>query len=347
MIYFAYTEHQDLYNHLIHYFLKVTAFKNSKSLDKVIRNSIDKRLWREQYYKCKTAYLHLYSWSDDSLSHELSIFEESILYQFLQYIAQFQNLSTFKQNFFDEKGRELIKEAAKKDKENMEEEFDDWDTYDFEESYYHLINYEDALFRDCDFTTLDYLFSLHDLGNEKLEKHLGIYLDDFFELLPLDIQKKYVTGKITLYGNVFQFLKFFKEQITYHNLWKLFWNKNQMVSLQKIWSIVDNLLTAYFYNKNLQYLWNSSIDDEITFEIFQRFREEKKMILHFVTLDKYIYEDDIIHFDDESNQKKRIFYIFLCFNEREIQFLYNKERELDGICYDIFDLRVKKTASQK
>ena len=63
---------------------------------------------------------------------------------------------------------------------------------------------------------------------------LGINIDYYFELLPMDIQEQYKTKHITLTSEISSMLKYIEKRIRYGNLYKLFWENNHPVKEERI-----------------------------------------------------------------------------------------------------------------
>jgi hypothetical protein len=149
----------------------------------------------------------------------MNAIHEFVLYKFIDYMGDLQTeLSDFNQIYFNERCHILIKEASQlefeKDCELTLEEH--------EESFYDVLYYSDLLFTDTDFLMIDTLYNNRKLGNINIEKVLGINMDYYFELLPIDIQEQYKTKQISLTGEVSSMLKYITERVQYGNLYKLF-----------------------------------------------------------------------------------------------------------------------------
>lgn len=120
----------------------------------------------------------------------------------------------------------LIKKAAT-------EEYEYNNEFSVEENikyFCDVSNYIDDLFIDTDFNFLDKIYNLRNQGNIILKERLGINIDFYYEILPLDIQKKYQTKHITLKSEVEEMLTFFQRKIYHGSLYKLFWKDDKPVN---------------------------------------------------------------------------------------------------------------------
>lgn len=184
------TPHQKAFNYIIHHFLEVEVFNDETDLGDIIEELLPKYLYREQYAKCVKVFQELFYWTKDTFYHEMNSFHEFVLYKFINYIADLQDeLDEFNQIYFSERCHLLIKEASQIDFQNDEE----LTLEEHEQSFYEVFYYSDYLFTDTDFLFIDLLYNNRKLGSNHLEEHLGINIDYYFDLLPLDIQKEYKT----------------------------------------------------------------------------------------------------------------------------------------------------------
>lgn len=358
MIVFPMTNHDKLYNYVIHNFLKKTAFKNPKSLDRIMKRTLYKTLYREQYYRCKTAYEHLYELTQNKETKTLKLLENVVLCLFLDYISYFEDEPEFKDYFFDQKANKLIKQAAKEDKKE-DEIYDGKELYDYdyEEKYYEVSGYEDSLFSDTDFRSLSKLYNSYDYSEEKILYYLGTNLDYYYELLPMDIQNKYITKNITLYGNTCDFVDFVKDQVENHELWKIFWNNKEPINLDQIGTIIDNLMTSYYYDKGVEYYWNFYVDKYLDFKIKKRFHENQVLLLRFITPGNFMNKKYLKELLDTQEDYYKVIYVFMAFTEKEYKkinwFINNVINQKQGdlyiqhyINYQRYDIRPKESASK-
>lgn len=179
-----------------------------------------KYLYREQYNECIKILKELYQWTNDKFYHEMTAFHEIALNGFLEYMSDIQSdCPKFKKLYFNKKLRKMIKKAAIDD---MNEIDDDFNLKDLEDMYYDINSYADNLFIDMDFLFLDLIYNNHKMGSTLIEDKLGINLDYYFEILPLDIQKQYKTKHITLSGEISSLLDYIENRIHNGNLNQLF-----------------------------------------------------------------------------------------------------------------------------
>lgn len=73
------TEHQELYNHIIHNFLLIEVFNEETDVGDVLEDLLPKYLFREQYCKCVEALEEIFLWTADGFYHEMNAYHEIIL----------------------------------------------------------------------------------------------------------------------------------------------------------------------------------------------------------------------------------------------------------------------------
>ena len=78
-------------------------------------------------------------------------------------------------------------------------------------------------------------------GDVDIEGQMGINIDYYFELLPLDIQERYKTKHITLTGEIEGLLKYIDNRVHHGNLYKLFWEKGVPVNESRVQLILENV----------------------------------------------------------------------------------------------------------
>lgn len=233
-------KHFELYNYIIHDFLKIEIFgiEDEEAISDMAECIYPKYLYREQYNKCIKILKELYQWTNDKFYHEMTAFHEIALNGFLEYMSDIQSgCPKFKKLYFNKKLRKMIKKAAKDD---MNEIDDDFNLKDLEDMYYDINSYADNLFIDMDFLFLDLIYNNHKMGSTLIENKLGINLDYYFEILPLDIQKQYKTKHITLSGEISSLLDYIENRIHNGNLNQLFWVDNRPVNEERIHLILEN-----------------------------------------------------------------------------------------------------------
>lgn len=352
MIYFN-TEHIDAYNYIIHRFLELEVFKNDSDLENMINLILPKYLRREQYQKCEQAFKDLYFYSKSKETLTMNAFHELVLYKFISYMEDKQNDDMdFDETYFDNKFRTMVQKASEYECEHYD--FDD-DFYS-EDYFYDVSEYSEKIFRDTDFLFLDSLYNQRNFGNTGLEEKLGINIDYYFDLLPLDIQKQFKTTHITLSAEVFGFLEYFEKKIKYGSLLDLFWENDEPVDNEKIRIIFDNIMTSYFVNEDIEILWKSSVyEDIIRFEIYKRRHEEKIFLLEIRRANKsYLKEGYEKELMGKCEKYKNANYIVLCFddleNKQTDEFISHNVYTDEYILYlniDKYDLRKKLPASKR
>ena len=118
------TEHLELYNYIVHIFLKKEIFDDNANIEHItdmyigdmIEGFIPKYLFREQYSKCIEIFKELYYWTEDVFYHQMSAFHEVALYQFIDYMADLrEEIEQFDSIYFDETSHTLIKTIAQQE----------------------------------------------------------------------------------------------------------------------------------------------------------------------------------------------------------------------------------------
>lgn len=174
----------------------------------------------------------------------------------------------------------------------------------------------------------------------------------------MDIQKKYDSKHITLTGEVSEFLGFVEQRINNGNLYKLFWSDNIPVNEGRIHLILENIMSAYFYNKNIDISREAVIGTgKVDFKLFKSNEEDEKVLIE-VKLAKSTrlqsgYEKQLVDYM-LSSEYRNAFYIIACFNDEEYEKTLKFIREniyTDTyqmyINISILDLRKRKVPSAK
>lgn len=171
MIYFE-TNHQKLFNYLIHHFLEIEFFEFPEEID--LSWYLPEKFLEENQEKCLQTIEELYNWTDDNTEEELGPFHEYILSHFIDEISDFQeDLEDFNDIYFDDKALKLMDLAIQEDYKNDEDaEFMTYKEYKKEmlELYQDVHIYPDYLFRDLDCRLIDKIYNNHKDGNLFLEK---------------------------------------------------------------------------------------------------------------------------------------------------------------------------------
>lgn len=352
MILFA-TYHQDVYNYILHNFLEVEIFNEETDIGDIIEEILPKYLYREQYHKCVKTLEELYYWTGDTFYHHMNAIHEFVLHKFIDYMADLQKeLPEFNQIYFDERCHSLIKEASQTEfKESCELTIEECESY-----FYDVFFYPDSLFTDTDFLFIDSLYNNRKLGNTNIEKVLGINIDYYFELLPIDIQEQYKTKHITLTGEVSSMLKYITERIQYGNLYKLFWENDVPVKEERIQLILENIMDAYFYNQEVEITREAVLGNgRVDFKLFKNINEDEKVLVEIKRASssylKKGYEKQLTDYM-LSTKYKNAFYLITCFTDDEYdkskrfirEHVYTDTVQL-YINISILDFRKRKPAS--
>ena len=132
-----------------------------------------------------------------------------------------EEIEQFDSIYFDETSHTLIKTIAQQEYNDAKERAATASSFDLETEdvlsleeycnfYYDVFYYPDLLFTDLDFKLIPTLYNRRFYGDVSLEKYMGINIDFYFDILPLDIQKQYQTGHITLTQEVSTLLDILK-----------------------------------------------------------------------------------------------------------------------------------------
>lgn len=325
------TKHFELYNYIIHDFLEIEIFgiDDEEVISDVAECIYPKYLYREQYNECIKILKELYQWTNDKFYHEMTAFHEIALNGFLEYMSDIQSdCPKFKKLYFNKKLRKMIKKAAIDD---MNEIDDDFNLKDLEDMYYDINSYADNLFIDMDFLFLDLIYNNHKMGSTLIEDKLGINLDYYFEILPLDIQKQYKTKHITLSGEISSLLDYIENRIHNGNLNQLFWVDNRPVNEERIHLILENIMDAYFHNKDIEITREALVGNgKVDFSLLKNDNEKEKILIEVKRANssylKKGYENQLTKYMYASNCKNA-FYLIACFTDSEYNTAYKFIRE--------------------
>lgn len=325
------TKHFELYNYIIHDFLEIEIFgiDDEEVISDMAECIYPQYLYREQYNECIKILKELYQWTNDKFYHEMTAFHEIALNGFLEYMSDIQSdCPKFKKLYFNKKLRKMIKEAAIDD---MNEIDDDFNLKDLEDMYYDINSYADNLFIDMDFLFLDLIYNNHKTGSTLIEDKLGINLDYYFEILPLDIQKQYKTKHITLSGEISSLLDYIENRIHNGNLNQLFWVDNRPVKEERIHLILENIMDAYFHNKDIEITRETLVGNgKVDFSLLKNDNEKEKILIEVKRANssylKKGYENQLTKYMYASNCKNA-FYLIACFTDSEYNTAYKFIRE--------------------
>lgn len=370
------TEHIELYNYIVHEFLKKEIFNNNTNIEGIndmdvgdmIEGLMPKYLFREQYLKCVEIFKELFYWTEDRFYHRMNAFHELSLYQFIDYMANLrEEIEEFDTIYFDEKCHASIREIAEldyKEEKELSEKLsllsikkDDVTSLEEHQShYYDVFYYPDVFFTDTDFKIIPLLYNNRVLGDSSIEDLMGINIDFYFDILPMDIQKQFKTGHITLTSEISAMLEYIESKVQYGNLYKLFWENGRPVKEDRIQIILDNIMDAYFYNQEIDITREASLGNgEVDFKLYRNNHEDEKILIEIKKANnpylKKGYEKQLTDYM-LSSKYKNAFYVIACFTDEEYErvmrfikeHIYTDTIQL-YINISILDLRIRKTAS--
>lgn len=312
MIYFKSTDKNKMYNYILHYLLD-EAWNNLKSMDALIDNIIPAFFRREHYTLCNEAMQDLYEWTDDEYIHELKAIHEYILYYAILLFSEYND--NFMRNlYFNEEFDKIVEETLAKDCDDVKPDY-------IKESYYRIDNYIDDLFIDLDFILIEHSYNSYKRELDIFLQDCGVNLDYYYDLLPIDIQKKYKTGHILLYGDIFEMISYIIDRIENGDLLKLLWNKNKPISEQKIQLVLDSIICAYFETQEIELFWQSiNTNGAIQFEFWKRRYKDKKVLMSLrIANDKYLVEGYERILMNQSKNYDNAYYLFFCFTDDQYE----------------------------
>lgn len=353
-----YTSDLKMSNYVIHHFLEIeleNTKENDEDIGDLLEGFVPTYLFREQYRKCCKVFNDLIEWTNDDFLHSMTAFHETILFYFLNYLSEYHKdigSKNFKKIYFDKQARSLIAEAYKEySTEPGSMTIKEWKALHYDPFYI-----ADLLFEETDFLMIDTLYNYHKLGSTFLEDHLGINLDFYFELLPLDIQDQYKTSHITLTGEVSAMLRYINHRMHHCSLYKLFWDGDIPAKEDKIQLILENIMDAYFYKQEIEIIREAMLGNgKVDFKLYKNHHEDEKILIeikraHSSYLKKG-YENQLTNYIASSGYKNA-FYLIVCFTDAE----YTKALRFIGenvytdtfqlyINISILDASKRKTAS--
>ena len=304
------------------------VFKEDNDIGDVIEQIVPKYLYREQYHKCKTTLEEIFLWTGDSFYHSMHTFHERVLYGFICYMSDLEeeiDEADFRRIYFDETTHRMVAIESRKRYEELKADFeeDDFTFEEYEQSFYDPHCYEDELFEDEDFLLIDQLYNNWLCGNSKIEEIMGINLDYYFDLLPLDIQERYKTKHITLVGEVEGLLKYINDRVHYGSLYKLFWEKDVPVNENRVQLILENIMDAYFFNQEVDITREAVLaNGKVDFKLYKSHEENEKVLIEVKMAKsaklKSGYEKQLMDYIQSANYKIG-FYLIACFSDEEIE----------------------------
>lgn len=295
--------------------MKIEKLNKDECIERFINNYIPNYLYKEQKEKCIKTVNEVFLWTDNDIDYELDAFHEVILYYIIYKMENKSHYKNFIKKYFDKKANEMILEIAK-----IDQEYDlDYTLEDIKEFYYDITFYYDDIFSDLDFLDLVYFYNGKDLGDDSLIERMGVNMDYYFEILPMDIQKKYKTGHCTLTGEIWYLLRFLNDEIENRDFYKLFWDVESPASLSKIIVILDNMFLAYFHKQEIDIAWDMKVYKRRIEISFYKVREEEEKILVYFTLvnSKLLDENYLDTFSKCASKYHNAFFIFLAFTDAD------------------------------
>lgn len=315
------TERNAIYNKIIHSYLEVELFGDLRNdISEEIECYWPRYLYREQGQKCTEVFEDLYQWTGDKFLHNLDAFHEVGLYYFLNEMDCIREEfgERFEDIYYDEEIKISIDYYIKQDQKELDEEY----TKEYlKENYYSPFHICMEIYEDIDFVLLPYIYNEQKEEIPIVAEALGIDLDYYFEILPMDIQKQYKNKCITLTGEIKEFVSFLQQRINYGSLAELFFENEKTINEKKIHVILENLMNAYFIGKGIDIsrevlLKNGQVD----FKLFRNDKKEEKVLIEVKKANnsylKSGYEKQLCDYIKYSDCKNA-FYLIVCFSDND------------------------------
>ena len=156
---------------------------------------------------------------------------------------------------------------------------------------------------------------------------MGINLDYYFEILPIDIQKQYKSKHITLTGEVSELFSYMQQRINSGSLAELFWEQGKPVAEKKIHIIIENIMHAYFIGKEVDISREVLIKNgRVDFKLFRSNRKDEKILIEVKKASssylKAGYERQLCDYIEYS-ECKNAFYLIVCFTDNDYKIANN------------------------
>ncbi len=315
-------EHSEFYNHVIHHFMEVEGFFKEAKVKSFLKKFANKRLVKEQFGKCFKTMNELFYWTGDISYHDMEVFHEVMLYDFLMYIAGLQEkILDFEDQYFDSVGFDMITSIAKIEQEDTPEESLD----SIKEYYFDVRGYENGIFLDMDFLDIVAFCNGHTFQDDHLIHRLGVNMDYYFDILPQDIRDRYKTGHCTLSGEISALVNFIKEEIEHRDLYKLFWNCKIPVHRSKMKLILDYIILFYFQKLEIDICWDIlETDDSLSFVFYKKRDPDTKVMMRLIDIkNKDLGKEIIDDMFSESSKFECAFFIFLASTREEKRRIVN------------------------
>lgn len=316
------THKSEIYCKIIHNYLEVELFGDSEiDIGDTIESYMPKYLFREQYKKCIEVFKDLYKWTNDYFWHELTAFHEVTLYYFLMKMSNIKEdmQKNFEKIYYDKKLREEIEDSARKDKKDLKE----FTIQELKKDYYNPDCICDEIFEDIDFVELPYLYNEQKANMLTISRLLGINLDYYFEILPIDIQKQYKNNNITLTGEISDLFDYLQQRINNGSLSDMFWEHDKQVNEKKIHIIIENIMDAYFIGKEV-YISREVLvkNGQVDFKLFRSNQKNEKILIEVKKANssylKSGYENQLCNYIRYSGCRNA-FYLIICFTDNEFK----------------------------
>ena len=350
--------HYALCNRIVHDFLGIKIFNGDTDIGDAIEAMLPKYLFREQYRRCIEVFNDLFRWSDDTFFHNIGAFHEVALYYFLESMSELllddPDLSEI---YFNDEIRKLAEEACRKELEECPELEATW----LLEYYLDISSYIDILFDDLDFLMIDSAVNNYRFGNHIVEDVLGIDVDYYFEILPLDIQEEYrrknKSNCITLYYEIGELFRYLDDRARYKELYKLFWENERPVSEPRIQLILGCIIDAFFHDREIEIIREAATGSgNVDFLFYRNSETDEKVLVEVkcassITYLRHGFEKQLVAYL-LSSKYRHAFYLIACFTDEEYALtkkfiaenVYTEEIQL-YVNIRILDLRKRPTAS--
>lgn len=345
-----------IYNQILHTFLEMEIYGDDEAdVDDYVEYVFPKYLYREQFLKCKKTLNEIYEWTGDTFYHDMMAFHERAIYGIIQWMIEFQeDYSNYKDILFDQECREQIRQISTR---KYEEYGDEKTTIEDFERFFYDANYYEILFEDEDFLMIDMLYNNRKKGNTIAEKLMGINIDYYFDLLPLDIQEQYSSKHITLAAEISELLKYIEQRVEHGNLYQLFWENGKPVGEVRAQLILENIIATFFYGRKMDISREAITGNgKIDFKLYRNLGEEERILVEIKNANrndlKRGYEKQLTEYMHSGNYTNA-FYLVACYTDEEIEKTYKFIREniytdsiQSYISISMLDFRQRKTASQ-
>lgn len=182
------------YNHLIHSFLEALYFEGFGEEERIdsLDNFFPGYLIRDNTAQCLAVADDLYYWSQDDFLHKLDSMHQLALYNFLEFVAEYQQdmgeaVAVFYQGEESQRFIDDLWESLDRDdifnKKISKREFTN-----YVQDVYTMI---DECFEDIDFITFPYLLGAYGRHNVENSQAIKSLIDSYGSLLPKDILDDY------------------------------------------------------------------------------------------------------------------------------------------------------------